>query len=1184
MIKKYMKRILSIIAVLTLVLAGTPPALAAKTFGVTYTDTPIEQVIADLHKRSGYEFVYQKDVLNNVSDVTATYKNMTLEQILNRIFVEDLDIAYEIVDKTVILSKPKKELPYYKRQITGMVVDEKEEPLVGATVFLENTKIGTATDLDGQFTLLTEERNPRLRVTYVGMKPHVVTLKPNEKSVVITMHEDVQLMSEVIVTGYSNFKRENATGAYQSISAADLDQRHMGSITENLEGKIPGLVTYDNGNGTQMTIRGTGSFEAATNPLVVVDGLPIEGSIESVNPYDIENITVLKDAAAAAIYGARASNGVIVITTKRGKSGDVQVDFNADVTVYDKNDYSYMGYATASEMVELEGYNFDYIQKSPNRSPYNSLLNYYNTGRKHSISPATRLMLEHSLGVLSDSELTGSLDALKKNDYVRDWQRIVETPKVNQQYNLAIRTKTDRLSSSITLNYERDNHSRHDEYSSNFMFGYNGIWNVFSGMDVSFGVNILSERAKSNILDTNWGNEYSYLPYYSVFAADGSPLGLTADVPIDNPALSDTRLGLKSVAYNPLNDYGTSVLRERRTNIRSYVNATYTILPGWTASAQFQYEDIYYKGDSYYSEDSYKMRMMYNSYTALDKPTGTVTHHIPDGGMLNTVTSDGAYYTFRAQTSYDNTFADKHEINAVAGFEFREQRTKTYGNVLLGYDDQTQTNSNSMVNWGVLKDVEGTASAMGSDYAMVGAPDSDSFTTSDILHRFYSIYFTGNYVYDSRYTVTGSFRIDKCDLFGADPKFRGRPLWSVGLSWNMHNEQFMQDIDWLDALKIRASYGLTGNIANNVSSYLTGTIGINQIYGDKYVTLDTPPNEQLRWEKTATWNGGVDFSFWNSRLTGSVDVYSKRGSDLLSVTDLDPTTGWSQLTINNGKVQNTGVELQLNGNIIRGMNPEDLSVSLGMSLAYNHNKVTKVSHKPATGIEALAQTTLHEGYPVNSLFSYDFAGMVNDGEMQYYSWRDSKGEIHTSDINNEEFTVDDIVYSGSLDPKVIGSLTPIVRYYGFSLSAMLSYYGGHVMRVDCDNWTSDGSMYGYGSLASIDAVPSAYLNYWRYGADQYPANGYLGGSHVVGTGNLGSQTVAPADFMKVRNIVLGYSFNEKVCKTLRLSDLRLRFQLNNVATWVKNSQGVDPEANNAIAGARSIKTPRSYTFSLLFSF
>lgn len=1179
-----MKRLSFIITMILWMLIAPLPAWSAKTFNVTYDNIPVQQVISDLHKRTGYEFVYQKNVLSGQPKVTASYKNMTLEQILNRIFVEDLEIAYEIVDKTVILSRPKKELPFYKRQITGMVVDEREEPLTGASVFLENSKIGTATDIDGQFTLLTEEKNPRIRVSYVGMKTQTVQMKPNEKSIVIIMHEDAQIMNEVIVTGYSNFKRENSTGSYQSISASDLDQRHMGSITENLEGKIPGLVTYDNGNGSQMTIRGTGSFEAATNPLVVVDGLPIEGSIESVNPYDIENITVLKDAAAAAIYGARASNGVIVITTKRAKGGVLQVDFNADISVSEKNDYGYLGYATAAEMIELEGYNFNYILNAANRSPYNSLLNYYNTDRRNSISPATLLMLENSLGVISSGDLDLRLDKLRSNNYMKDWQNIVETPKVSQQYNLAIRNRTDKLSSNVTLNYERDNNGRKDEYASNIMFSYNGIWNVFRGLDVNFGINLLSERMKSNILDTNWGGVASYLPYYSAYEPDGSLTGMEADVYLNNPALSDQKLGLKPLTFNPKSDYGTSLLRERRTNLRSYVNATYTILPGWNVSANFQFEDISYKGDSYYSQDSYKMRHMYNSYTAFDKQTGTVTHHIPEGGMLNTVTSDGSYYTFRAQTSYENTFADKHEINAVAGFEFREQRTKTYGNVMLGYDDQTQTNSNSMVNWGILKDLEGTASAMGADYTMVGAPESDSFTTGDVLHRFYSLYFTGNYVYDSKYTVTGSFRIDKCDLFGADPKFRGRPLWSAGLSWNIHNEEFMHEIEWIDALKLRASYGLTGNIANNVSSYLTGTIGINQIYGNKFVTLDTPPNEQLRWEKTSTWNGGIDFSFWNSRLTGSLDVYSKNGSDLLSVTDLDPTTGWSQLTINNGKVRNTGVELQLNGSILRAATPEGLSVSLGMSFAYNHNKVTKVSHRPATGIEALSPTVLHVGYPVNSLFSYDFAGMVTDGEMQYYSWRDASGNVRTSDINNEEFTVNDIVYSGSLDPKYIGSLTPMVRYYGFSLSAMLSYYGGHVMRVDCNNWSSEGSQYGFGSLSEIDGVPSAYLNYWREGSTLYPANGYLGGSHVVGMGSLGSQTVTPADFLKVRNLVLGYNFNEKVCKALRMNDLRLRFQINNLATWVRNKYGVDPEANNAINGLRTIKAPRSYTFSLFFSF
>lgn len=1159
--------------------------MGARLYTVAYDNTPVGQVISDLRKKTGHEFVYQKDILAGNPCVSANLHNLTLEQILNRLFVEDLNIAYEIIDKTVILSKAKKELPYFKTQISGVVTDQSGEPLIGASVFVENTNIGTATDVDGQFTLLAEGRTPRLKVSYVGMKPRTVQLKPGEKSVIIALEEDAQIMNEVIVTGYSNFKRENATGAYQSISAADLDQRHMQSIADNLEGKIPGLVSYDNGNGKQMTIRGTGSFEASNNPLVVVDGLPIEGSIESINPYDIENITVLKDAAAAAIYGARASNGVIVITTKRAKGGRTQVDFNADVTAYEKNDYGYLGYADAAQMIELEGYNFNAVLNASDRSAYNSLLNYYNTGRSHNIAPATLLMLRNSLGEISDADLQTQLKALSANNYIRDWQRAIEIPKVSQQYNLSVRHDSDRLASSLNLNYERDNNARHGDYASNIMFGYNGIWKVFSHLDISFGVNLLSERGKNHVANQYWGAPESFLPYYSIYNADGSLASLIADYPLDIPALSNPAYGLKPLDFNPVTDYETSLLRERRTNIRSYVNATVKILQGWTASAQFQFEDISYKGDTYWSEESYKMRSMYNSYTSLDKATGMVTHHIPEGGMLSTTTSDGSYYTFRAQTNYENNFDGRHDINAAVGFEFRQQRTKTYGNVMLGYDDQTQTNANSMVNWGELQKLSGTASVMGSDYTMTGAPESDSFSTSDILHRFYSVYFTANYVYDTRYTLTGSFRIDKADLFGADPKFRGRPLWSVGLSWNMHNEAFLRDVDWLDALKIRGSYGLTGNIANDVSSYLTGTIGINDIYGHKVVTLDTPPNEQLRWEKTSTWNFGADFSFWGSRLSGSVDFYSKSGSDLLTSTDLDPTTGWTMLKINNGRVRNTGVELQLNGDILRASSRRDMGVSADLSLAYNHNKVTHVAHKPATGVEALSPGTLHEGYPVNSLFSYEFAGMVTEGDMQYYSWRDAQGNIRTTDINSEEFTVNDIVYSGSLDPKWVASFTPMVKWQGFSLSAMLSYYGGHVMRADCNAWTSDGSMYGYNSLSVVDAVPAGYLNYWREGGSSlYPANGYLGGNHVVGDGHFGSQTVVAADFLKVRNLVLGYTFNDNICKALRMQNLRLRFQINNLCTWRRNKLGIDPEANSATEGLRTLREPRSYTVSLLFSF
>ena len=1178
-----MKRFLFLMIITCLSFATAIPAVAEKTFNITFNHTPVEEAISELRKKSGYEFVYQKNIFANHPAVDGKFSHHTLEQILSRIFVEDLNIDYEIVDKTVILSQAKKELPYFKRQVSGVVTDENGEPLIGATVLLEGTQIGTATDIDGQFTILVEGKKPVLRASYVGMKSRSVPVKGSEKFVMITLDEDPQLMSEVIVTGYSNFKRESATGSYQTITADDLAQRHMGTITDNLEGKVPGMVTYDNGKGKQMTIRGTGSFEASTNPLVVVDGLPIEGSIETVNPYDIANITVLKDAAAAAIYGARASNGVIVITTKRAQGSKTQVDFNADVTTYEKKDYSYLKLASAAEMVELEGYNFNAVLNSSNRASYNSLLNYYTTGRSNSISPATLLYLRNSLGEISETELNSGLDRLRSNNYLRQWQRNFETPKVNQQYNLAVRHNSESLASSLNLNYERDNNSTPGDYISNLMFGYNGIWKVFSRLDVNFGINLLSERTK-NHLSAEYGGAMDFLPYYTLYNADGSPYDVGQYLLPANCNIGDSKYGFKSMVYNPISDYGTAMSRERRTNIRSYVNATFTILPGWTASGQFQYEDIYYKGDSYYSGESYTMRSLYNLYTAYDKASASVKHYIPDEGMLKATTSEGAYYTFRAQTNYDNNFGGKHDINAVVGFEFRQQNTKTYGNVLLGYDDTTQTNSNSMVNWGVLKDIEGSGSALGSDSYMYGAPTNDSFTTGDILHRFYSVYFTGNYVYDTRYTLTGSFRIDKADLFGADPKFRGTPLWSIGLGWNLHNEAFLRDTDWLDALKLRASYGITGNIANDVSSYLTGTIGINDIYGNKYASIDTPPNDQLRWEKTKTWNLGVDFSFWNARLTGAVDFYSKNGSDLLTNTDLDPTTGWNMLKINNGKVRNTGIELQLNGDILRAASRNDVALSADLSLAWNHNKVVKVAHEPTSGMEALSSYTLHKGYPVNSLFSYDFAGMQNKDGLQYFTWRDSKGNIHTTDISSEEFTVNDIVYSGSLDPKVMASFTPTVRWQGFSLSAMLSYYGGHVMRADTQDWTSDGSLYGYGSLAVVSAVPSSYLNYWKEGGDKYPGNGVNGMSNVVGNANYGSQTVVPADFLKVRNIVLGYSFNDAVCKALRMQNLRLRFQINNLCYWARNDRGIDPEANDPMGGARSLRTPRSYTFSINFSF
>ena len=1014
---------------------------------------------------------------------------------------------------------------------------------------------------------------------------NTIVLKPLEEAVRNALglgpEDDITWIDEVFVTGYQKLKRENATGSYQTISAKEMDKRYTGDVISNLEGKVPGLVLYDNGMSDskegQLVIRGAGSFNAKTSPLIVVDGLPIEGGLESVNPYDIQNITVLKDAAAASIYGARASNGVIVITTKRATEDKLQVDFNADLNVSEKNDYGYMHWADAEQLIQLERYNFRYVKNNPNASAFNNLQSYY-TRYPGTLSPAVRLLMDQHSGLITSQELEERLARLARNDYRREWQDAMERQHITQQYNLSLRNRGRYLNSSLVLNYLGDNFGRQLEHGNTLTFGYRGEVEATRWLNLELGVNVINDRSKRHI-SSEWNGINSFAPYLSMYNDDGSQAGMEAGTYLLEPSLLNNTWGLKSEAYKPLEERGRNFNLARETNIRSYAHATATLLEGWTVSGQFQYEDIYSKSRAYKEAESYDMRHLYNLYTAKDG-----THYLPDGGMLNTRQAEGAYYTFRAQMDYSHEWAEKHKLEALAGYEYRQTRYRSQGSALVGYDDQSQTNNMGTINFKQLKDLQGTPSVLGTNYTMVGAPDGEAYNSSDILHRYYSVYSNANYTYDHRYSLSGSYRVDKADLFGTDPKFRGRPLWSVGAGWNIMNEAFARDINWLDELKLRASYGLTGNIDQSVSSYLTARVEVNEMTGGRTALLNTPPNAQLRWEKTASFNIGTDFSLWHGRLSGTVDWYRKQGTDLLTNTDLDPTTGWSSLTINNGKALNTGIELQLNGRILSAMKRDQLGINASVGFAYNHNEVTGVNHEPTSGLEALSLWTLHKGYPIHSLFSYRFAGMKMEDGLQCFSWYDKDGAVHTADIASEEFTKEDIVYSGSLDPKTSLSLTPELTWQGFTLSAMFNYYGGHVMRARVEDWTYEGSQYGYNGLSEVEAVPASYLNYWTSLSDQFPANGYAGSTNVVGDHRYLDANVLPADYLKLRSLVLSYEFNKAVCKHLHLGSLRLRTQVNNLWTWTRNSQGVDPEACHPSTGDTMLRTPRSYTFSLQASF
>ena len=1106
-----------------------------------------------------------------------------------------------------------------KKNVTGTVLDENGDPLPGASVMIEGTSEGTATDADGNFSLLVHKPGTTLVVSYVGMETSRIKVEKSPAYLQIKLSPSKNMMDEIVVTGYQNIKRSEATGSYQVLTSADLDKRSVSDLSSNLEGKIPGLVKSvkkSSKDEDAFTIRGVGTFESATAPLVVVDGLPIDGGMSTVNPYDIENITVLKDAAAASIYGARASNGVIVITTKRARDNRLSIDFNADLTVSEKQDYSNMQWANAAQMIELEKYNFKAMLDEPNHVNLTNILQTWQDGRVSGISPVMRQMLANYTGAISDDELNSTLDKWSRNDYRKEYQEVHDRSQVLQQYNLALRSQGKLISSSLVLNYSTDNMGIQNENSNSLTFKYRGDIKAAKWLDVSLGINVLNTRTKIHEFGTSgYGGINSFLPYQSMYNDDGSLARMEAEVYPGLAAFENPDLELKDCSFNLVEEMNRNFNKRRYTNTRAYVHTNFKLLPGWTASAQFQYEDIFSTSRTHFEADSYMMRRLYSTYTTggttgvwVDDPDFDLmdlfmhpenypedqwfhlnqkyevqhlptVHHVPDGGCLSTNTSESKYYTFRAQTNYNRTFG-RHSIDALAGFEFRENRSNGNADVYYGYENRGQSNKNMAMDWEYLNNpVNGV---FGDNVLAQGMAGSlGYFGTWDMLHRFYSLYMTGNYVYADRYSVSGSYRVDKTDLFGTDPKFRGRPLWSVGASWNAHNESLLRDYKWLNALKLRASYGLTGNINSDIKSVLVASIKNNPLT-NQYMMGDliSPPNDQLRWEKTATWNFGVDFAFLGYRLNGSLDYYHKKGTDLLTYNDLDRTSGWEGLTLNSGNMVNHGIELQLDGRILQPSSRSDLGISLGFNIAYNKNKVTKVSSFASSGAEYLG-FSLKEAYPLNSIFSYDYVGLVEKNGQYVNAWRDHNGEVHDTPISDTEaFKQEDAIYCGTATPKVVGAFTPEITWHGFTLSAMFNFYAGHMMRIGTNEWYTGGNAGGYAVTFGDGAVPAAALNYWR-GDRSVPGNGIASDNYTLSYASYRNDNVVHADYLKLRNIVLSYNFDRKLCRHIGLKDLRLRFQVNNLCTWARNSHGIDPEAWSG--GAPRLKTPRSYTMSLFFN-
>ena len=598
---------------------------------------------------------------------------------------------------------------------SGRILDAQGEPLIGVSIQVDGTATGTITDSDGRYTLPGVRSDAMLTYSYIGMKPY--HRRVSTKPVTIILESDGITIGDVMVTGYQTLKREDVTGSFQTLSSKDIDKRYASSLRGRLEGLVPGLVDYNNGNSSGLVIRGVGSLNASTSPLIVVDGLPISGGLSDVNPYDVDKITVLKDAAASAVYGARASNGVIVITTKKANSEKLTVDFNADLTRYNKYNYNDYDYCNAAEQLELEQYNFQWMMNDADAKSY---MEKQYKRRGGLMSPITKLMMRHQLGEISDDEYNSTIKQWSHNSYRNEYADLMDRNELLQQYNLALRTKGRYLNSSVVVNWKGDNTSTKNQYNNTLTMQYNGDLDVTKWLNMRFGVTLNNNRQRMRATgDYDLSSRTSFADYQSMYNADGTPATLQAYVDLNEPSLKDISLGLKDEGYVPVNEIDMNHEKSRETYTRSFVHLNLMPLDGLKLSAMFQYEDVSDRSEKLINGGSYSMRHLYNLFTTGGK------HNLPEGGLMTINSGEGNYYTFRTQASYNTTLNKVHGIEAIAGYEYRQTFDRTTYNQMYGYDEQTLTNSTGLINFNDLINSEST------DLGSLYSPQY-SFLSSDV--------------------------------------------------------------------------------------------------------------------------------------------------------------------------------------------------------------------------------------------------------------------------------------------------------------------------------------------------------------------------------------------------------------------------------------------------------------------
>ena len=1087
---------------------------------LTVHNATLQEVFEQLTETTDYRFVYSSDLLNKTQKITCDFQNESIESVLAEC-LEGTNLWYRVEDNIVVIS-PKFQRPYTPVEeitINGKVVDKNNQPLPGVAVLLKGTTIGVATDVNGNFQLtIPKQESLTLVFSFVGMKTQERIVR-DEKSITVIMEEETKMIDEVVVTGVQTIEKGRATGSFTLINQEDMKAVYSMSLSEKLEGQVPGLyLNKDN----EMVIRGVSTLNANTKPLIVVDGFPMESSELNLNPNDIEQVTVLKDAASASIWGIRAANGVVVVTTKRGSQNKgLQVSYSGNVTYGSRASLDDLHILNSHEYARLDFESA--LVQGVSEQAYIGHTEIEDIVYKYDHS---EISLEEAYAEVDEIGSFNNRKQIEDNFYRHPF---------TQQHNLSIQAGGERNAMYISLSYDQNKDTEvGNEYNKYNLLFNNDIF-LRKNFTVSLGVRGIYQAIKRNAEDVT-----EYEPYKRILNDDGTYYNERNGIS-DLWKESFLALGMKNWDKNILRDMRMNDKKTKNYNVSTSLKLTWKPIEQLELSSQGNYEFGNSEAIDWYSEDHYYTRSLVNQFTQVevvdDRPVSIIANHLPTSGGIRDITNEHTIsYSVRNMITYSDQKGD-FDYKVMVGNEFYSLEGNTYSDRLWGYDPELLTSQS--INLSELQ--SGVPGYYGTSYTLnlTYAP-----STTETLERYTSYFGTASVTWRERYDLFGSIRLDQTNLLTNASEFRNNPSWSVGAKWNIAREDFLK-ADWVNELGLRLSYGLTGNIDKTTGPDIVATAESDYTTNMSYLNVTNPSNPELGWEKTYSWNVGADAMLWNGRLNVTADFYAKKSKNLLANVEIDPTVGWASVYRNSAEVVNRGIDLTLSGTLI------DRAVTWDATLqfSYNKNKVTDLNYTPT--INAVFQGSPLTGQPVGYIAVNRYGGLDEYGDPTFLY---EDGGEPQSYLDLDMLTIDDLKFVGRTEPPVFGSLTSSLRWRDFTLSLMVNYKFGHKMRLPSPipmmfglktEWYSEQYRWVEGQDNSDKWVPKHSTALFQ---DINRTNCLIRSDKLIDN----------ADMIQLKSISLEYDFSRLLNK-IKIRGGTLRVSGENLGYWVANDWKLNPD-------------------------